>query len=254
MTKDRDYSYILVFLIIISVLALCYGFWVKTKEQGQSGKTVSGKPILSKPRGKRNISYVLSVLGERVKQQLSEDFERVNVKYPPKGIKLLAFKHERILEVWVAQNHSDWKLLKTYPIKATSGKLGPKLKEGDMQVPEGFYEIEGLNPNSRYHLSLKLNYPNNFDRHKSRMEKRTHPGSDIFIHGGAVSAGCLAMGDDAIEELFVLIAKTGRKNVEVIISPYDFRKPPKPTPKLPTTPTWIIQLYEEIREALARYR
>jgi len=193
-------------------------------------------------------------LGTRVKHQLSENFERINVEYPPKKIKFLAFKYERILEVWVAQNRTSWKLLKTYPIKTMSGKLGPKLKEGDKQIPEGIYKIEALNPNSHYHLSLKLNYPNDFDRHKAQLEGRTNPGGNIFIHGGAVSIGCLAMGDDAIEELFVLVAKTGRKNVEVIISPCDVRNPPEPMPQLPRTPIWTTQLYEDIRNALAPYR
>jgi murein L,D-transpeptidase YafK len=74
-------------------------------------------------------------------------------------------------------------------MKRASGKAGPKLREGDGQVPEGIYRIDGLNPNSSYHLSLKLNYPNDFDLEQARTEGRTELGGDIFIHGKAVSIG-----------------------------------------------------------------
>ena len=72
-------------------------------------------------------------------------------------------------------------------------------------MPEGVYRIVALNPNSSYHLSMKLDYPTEFDLSKARAEGRTRPGSDIFIHGKAVSIGCVAVGDDAIEEIFVLV-------------------------------------------------
>jgi len=68
-----------------------------------------------------------------------------------------------------------------YRITAASGTAGPKLREGDRQVPEGIYRIVGLNPNSRYHLSMKLDYPNAFDRHQAARDGRARPGSDIFI-------------------------------------------------------------------------
>ncbi|NJN46820.1 MAG: L,D-transpeptidase family protein [Candidatus Competibacteraceae bacterium] len=95
-----------------------------------------------------------------------------------------------------------WQPIKHYPVLAASGTLGPKLCEGDRQVPEGIYRIKSLNPNSAYHLSLELDYPNAFDLRQAERDGRNNPGSAICIHGKAVSVGCLAMGDTAIEELY----------------------------------------------------
>ena len=92
-------------------------------------------------------------------------------------------------------------LIRIYKVAAASGELGPKRKEGDQQVPEGFYVIDRFNPQSAYHLSLGLNYPNASDKILSDKQK---PGSDIFIHGNEVSIGCLAMTDDKIKEIYLL--------------------------------------------------
>jgi murein L,D-transpeptidase YafK len=120
------------------------------------------------------------------------------------------------------------------------------LRKGDGQVPEGIYRIESLNPNSRYHLSLRVSYPNEFDRARAKREQRTNPGGDIMIHGGAASIGCLAMGDEAAEELFVLAALTGIRNITVVLSPVDFRKRDVSSP-----PAGTEALYAEIRKQLA---
>lgn len=114
---------------------------------------------------------------------------------------LRAIKEERILELWMRPRHSDQFLLfKQYPVAALSGKLGPKLAEGDRQVPEGFYHVSrrDLNPNSRFHLSFNIGYPNAYDRNHGRT------GSLIMVHGGSASVGCLAMTDPAIEEIYSL--------------------------------------------------
>jgi len=114
---------------------------------------------------------------------------------------LRAFKHERILEVFV-QHHGDggFRLFRTYPVAAASGTLGPKLQEGDSQVPEGFYFVPpaAMNPKSSFHLSFNIGYPNAFDRHHKR------DGTFIMVHGGRASVGCLAMTDPGIEEIFIL--------------------------------------------------
>jgi len=114
---------------------------------------------------------------------------------------LRAYKKERILEVFV-QNREDGKfrLFRSYPVAAASGNLGPKLREGDKQVPEGFYIVppSAMNPESKYHLSFNIGYPNAFDVHHGRT------GSFIMIHGGRASIGCLAMTDPGIEEIFIL--------------------------------------------------
>jgi murein L,D-transpeptidase YafK len=140
----------------------------------------------------------------------------------------------------------------SYPVLGASGLLGPKLREGDRQVPEGVYRVPELNPNSDFHLSIRLNYPNEFDQAKAATERRTSLGGDIMIHGDSRSRGCLAMGDPAAEDLFVLVALTGIGNVTVILTPVDFRG--GRSPELPAgTPTWTPELYERIKRELARY-
>ena len=111
----------------------------------------------------------------------------------------------------------------------------PEVERGDMQVPEGLYRIESLNPNSLYHLALRVNYPNQFDKSKGKAEKRNDLGCDIMIHGKNCSIGCLAMGDEAVEELFVLAGETGIENITVILSPVDFRTRglPRNMPRIP---------------------
>jgi murein L,D-transpeptidase YafK len=132
------------------------------------------------------------------------------IAFPPSNVVFRAWKNERILEVW-----ANGKMLKSYPIAAMSGGLGPKRKEGDRQVPEGLYSINRFNPKSLFHLSLGLNYPNASDR---ILGDQAMPGGDIFIHGSNKSIGCLAMGDAQIEEIYTL-AKASRGRIQVLILP-----------------------------------
>lgn len=128
--------------------------------------------------------------------------KQASLTYPVRKIYIRAFKEERELEVWGSDEASGpYSLIQTYKVAAASGELGPKRKEGDRQVPEGFYFIDRFNPNSSYHLSLGLDYPNASDKILSDRQK---PGSDIFIHGNQVSIGCLAMTDDKIKEIYLL--------------------------------------------------
>ena len=179
-------------------------------------------PIYQKVAGKRTVTDVVQMYGVDVDAKLIPYFEKAGINYPPQNMTLLAIKNEERLELW-SDDGGDPKYIRDYQIKAASGVLGPKLREGDRQVPEGIYELEYLNPNSSYHLSMKINYPNEFDRKHALLEGRDQPGTNIFIHGKSVSIGCLAMGDNAIEELFVLVAKIGRSKVKVAIAPTDPR-------------------------------
>jgi murein L,D-transpeptidase YafK len=118
------------------------------------------------------------------------------------------FKESRELELWLRQkNTARFQLWKTYPVAAMSGRLGPKLAEGDGQAPEGFYEVNAnaLNPESEFHLSFNVGYPNAFDT----VNERT--GSWIMVHGGSASVGCFAMTDPVVEEIY-LIAEAALKN------------------------------------------
>ncbi|MEM9017831.1 MAG: L,D-transpeptidase family protein [Verrucomicrobiota bacterium] len=161
------------------------------------------------------------------------------------ALTLIALKEEEMLEVWGHDKDGEMTRIRSYPFTATSGELGPKLKEGDYQIPEGIYRIEYLNPNSSYHLSMKLNYPNSFDRKKGKEDDRKGLGFDIFIHGRSVTIGCIAIGDEAIEDLFVIVSQVGVSKVNVILAPRDFRKN-LPSPEIPGI-DWEEELYEEIR-------
>jgi len=103
-----------------------------------------------------------------------------------------------------------------------SGSLGPKRREGDLQVPEGVYNIDRFNPQSRFHLSLGLNYPNEVDL---ALGDPLSPGADIFIHGGCQSKGCVALTNMDIEEIYNIVLqvrKLGQGNIRVDLFPFRF--------------------------------
>ena len=134
---------------------------------------------------------------------------------------LRLIKTNRELEVWGrTPGTGPFVLLNAYPLAATSGTLGPKRHAGDYQVPEGFYEIDRFNPQSNFHLSLGLNYPNAADRALGEPE----PGGDIFIHGGEVTVGCLPLTDAGIEEVY-LVAVAARAAGQMVIPVHIFPFP-----------------------------
>ena len=189
---------------------------------------------------------------DAVAHRLAGDFKKAAVPYPPQALTFIGLKQEKRLEVYAADKGGKFRFIRSYPIIAASGRLGPKLREGDEQVPEGLYQIESLNPNSRFHLSLRVDYPNAADRERAKAEQRTNLGGDIMIHGNAVSIGCLAMGDSAAEDLFVLAAVTGIRNINVILSPIDFRT--RDLTEIPAgAPKWTGELYDSIKAALRQY-
>ena len=112
---------------------------------------------------------------------------------------LRIFKASKELELWV-QVREQFRLFRIYKICAASGELGPKEQEGDLQSPEGFYVVtpEQMNPDSQYHLSFDLGYPNVYDQAYGRT------GTALMVHGNCVSAGCYAMTDTDIEEIYTL--------------------------------------------------
>ena len=160
-------------------------------------------------------------------------------------LRILVFKNERSVEV----HAPGWKSPRVYPMTAFSGTLGPKLREGDGQIPEGIYGIGYLNPNSSYYLSLKVTYPNTSDKARAKADGRTNLGGDIMIHGKAVTIGCVPVGDDAIEDIFYFASAVGTKNVSVVIAPYDMRKGRKPELERSSL-KWYAELCDEISAAL----
>jgi len=147
------------------------------------------------PTSQRSIKAIAGV-EEQLKKQLLEK----NLQYgAPVFIRI--FKQSSQLEVWLENSEQTFSLFKTYPICTFSGDLGPKLKEGDWQSPEGFYFVTAnqLNPWSQYHLSFNLGYPNRYDRAHNRT------GSALMVHGNCVSIGCYAMTDKYIDEIYAMI-------------------------------------------------
>ncbi len=116
------------------------------------------------------------------------------------------FKQEAELEVWKRKDDGRFHLFKTYPICNYSGDLGPKLKQGDKQAPEGFYTVRPgqMNPNSSFHLSFNLGYPNAYDAAHGRT------GAHLMVHGDCTSAGCYAMTDALIEEIYAVAREAFR--------------------------------------------
>ena len=135
-------------------------------------------------------------------------------------IYLKAFKSEKLIELW-GKNDSDtkFKLIKSYNVCRTSGKLGPKRRQGDLQIPEGFYHINKFNPHSNFYLSLGINYPNKSDR---ILGVKDNLGGDIFIHGACVTIGCLPITDEQIKELYIFCVEArdnGQIKIPVTIFP-----------------------------------
>jgi len=129
------------------------------------------------------------------------------------------FKAESELEVWKQKDDGHFYLFKTYPICAYSGTLGPKIEQGDRQAPEGFYLVDSdqLNPLSKYHLSFNVGFPNAYDRALGRT------GSNLMVHGDCTSAGCYAMTDAVIEEIYILARDAlaaGQKSFQLQAFPF----------------------------------
>jgi murein L,D-transpeptidase YafK len=145
-------------------------------------------------------------------------FAAKNLSYPPQEIFLRVFKREGVLQLW-ARAVRNFILVKEYKICAASGSLGPKRRQGDSQVPEGFYYIDRFNPLSNFYLSMGLNYPNESDK---ILGTKSNLGGDIFIHGNCVSIGCMAMTDDQIKELYLIAVEAkaaGQNRIPVHIFP-----------------------------------
>jgi len=164
----------------------------------------------------------VSVTSERALRPLSREImDELDKKSMPKDSPILVrlFKEESELEVWKQDTTGRFALLKTYPICRWSGELGPKIKEGDRQAPEGFYTITPgqMNPNSSYYLSVNIGFPNEFDRAWGRT------GDFLMIHGDCSSRGCYAMTDEQIGEIYALARESffgGQQTFQVQALPF----------------------------------
>jgi murein L,D-transpeptidase YafK len=164
--------------------------------------------------GDNKTANKLSAILSKAEDSVMKQFKSKNLVWPPSAVYLRSFKFDRQLEVWVKDDSAQkFVLYKSYKICMQSGTMGPKRMEGDYQVPEGFYHINEFNPNSNYHLSLGLNYPNASDRILSDSVK---PGGAIYIHGNCVSTGCIPISDEPIEELYIITGAAKAQGQEFI--------------------------------------
>ncbi|MGE0567754.1 MAG: murein L,D-transpeptidase family protein [Bacteroidia bacterium] len=158
---------------------------------------------------------------KRVKAAYDNKYQNLKTQVVKSGhvmteyeIYLRVFKQEDEVEVWLKDKQDViYTHLKTYSVCAKSGDLGPKRKEGDGQVPEGFYYISSFNAFSSYHLSMKVSYPNKSDL----MKANGKPGGDIMVHGECVTIGCIPLENDQIEELYILCMEAFDRRTKVHI-------------------------------------
>ena len=164
----------------------------------------------------------------RLRDTLPALFAAVQVPWPPTETFLRAIKEgddggPGVVELWArGKDQPQLTLIKSYPICAKSGISGPKRRQGDGQVPEGFYTIEKLNPQSSYHLSLRVDYPNESDRIRGRKQNGAGVdlGGDIMVHGACVTIGCIPLQDDPIEEVYLAVESTfGKQKTRIHIFP-----------------------------------
>jgi len=173
----------------------------------------------------KNFPRVADALSRKT-DTLKKQFAAAGLQWPAHQVYLRSFKYDSQLEVWVRNNNDEpFKLFKTYNVCALAGTMGPKRFAGDYQVPEGFYYINTFKPNSLYHMSLGLNYPNASDK---IISTGTDPGGDIFIHGSCVTVGCIPIQDYQIEEVYILAMSaksSGQDFIPVHIFPIRFNNP-----------------------------
>jgi hypothetical protein len=201
----------------------------------------------------RSVDDVVAAYGRDVRLRLADALDAHDVAWPIPDLAIVVLKEERTVEAWTHDRAGAGVRLKAWAMTGFSGELGPKLRQGDGQIPEGVYRSEGLNPNSRFHLSIRVSYPNADDRKRGAADGRDQLGGDIMIHGSQVTIGCVPIGDAGIEELFVLAATAGKREIPIVIAPWDFRVR-EGRPALVGLPDWTAARWDTIADALGAYR
>ncbi len=188
MRARRRRAWIVVALLAVAFAAFAPAFW------RDNGHTLMARATAAE--GER-----AAAAATRVRPALERDLAAAGLHWGA-PVFMRIFKEESELELWIEGADGRYVLFRTWPVCAWSGRLGPKLREGDNQAPEGFYRVDAarMNPRSQYHLSFNLGYPNAYDR------AHGHTGSFLMVHGACVSIGCYAMGDAAIEQIYTLAA------------------------------------------------
>lgn len=188
--------------------------------------------------------------------RLTKPMRDAQVPYPPKAVRLAVFKAERKTELWLPDEHGRWKYVKDYAFSANSGKQGPKIYYGDLQIPEGIYGVDSMGLSKEYHLALHLDHPNAFDRAMLELDGRdpSYMSTGINVHGGAISYGCVVIGNRNIEEFFLLAYLAGKENTQVYIFPHDTdRKHPVFRP-CEQCPVWYSELQRQLAKVLPEFK
>lgn len=218
---------------------------------------MSAAPAIAAGRGVRKNHARAIAVAKRVLPKMRDEMAKKDLA-PGHPVYLRFFKESSQLEMWVKPpGDARWKLFKNWKIARWSGTLGPKIAMGDGQTPEGFYhtDLESLNPESRFHLSFDINYPNAWDRAHDRT------GNLIMVHGSNLSVGCYAMTDPSIEEIYTLVVMAigaGQTRVPIHCFPFpmtDARltKAEKREAEAPHIPFWrelqsAWKIFEESRK------
>lgn len=219
-----------------------------------AGTSTCGNAKSSPRRVFTSAEEVIATYGTAVRKKLKPILNAMDVPYPPTQMTWICLKQEKVLLLFAKDKNGIQKQILGYPVIGASGAAGPKLKEGDLQVPEGFYRIPSFHPNVIAHMALDVNYPNEEDRQhaKSDPARRKKLGCDILIHGSRWSTGCLAMGNEPIEEMFVLAFDCGIKNIRLIFAPCNLVKV-KPQIDFKKQPAWLPALYQRLSAAMKNY-
>jgi murein L,D-transpeptidase YafK len=228
------------------LLAAPCGFAV---EEVASKKSKTGDVPKPVPLG-LTVQQAIDKYGPEAKKRLLLHFQSSKAAYPPDHLYLICLKSEGVLLVFAKDADSKMKQIASYAIVSNSGVSGPKLKEGDLQIPEGFYKISRLD--AMTHLAMWVNYPNRIDRAHAQTDRRTNIGSNIQIHGGVYSTGCIVITNDDMAELLVVANDIGYKNVDLMISPCNLLDR-KPQVDFRKQPNWLPGLYKEIKDELIRF-
>lgn len=205
--------------------------------------------VRPKPLG-LTVNQALKKFGPPARKSLAERFKTAGLTYPPKKCCLIYLKEENLLYLFGFDKKQKWIRIANYSLLSWSGKLGPKLKEGDMQMPEGFYRFTALGADT--HLCLWVDYPNRRDRARAKLDHRTGLGGDIQIHEGVYSTGCVVLDHASMAEIFVLAHDIGCENMRLIMAPCNLAAHEAKI-DYALQPRWLPGLYKDLKAGLAPF-
>lgn len=213
-----------------------------------TGDEITMKCVLHKGGSWRSVKHALQDFGAEFQKIMRQKCESEGIAYPPKKVTIIGLKEERRLLLFAGDR--KMKLIGTYPLVSYCGVLGPKLKEGDLQIPEGIYRITGLQAGNL--LAFTLNYPNSVDRKNAALDHRTKLGRDILVHGGSLSTGCFVISNDDMKRLFIVVNDVGYRDASLIIAPCDLTRKASGSQLKHPLP-WLPALYASLKTELAKY-